>query len=145
MTLRLFWAIVVTSIVGAAVFCALIPWGDPCSVATTAERLCPKVPSASQQQLANAAFVAICLLVGFAAGTIADSRRYLAGTLSVPLSAILGGITGHYLYGMNGPWFHSEIQGAYVVAALFIGCLAMLGLVGTYASRWATGKRWSNA
>ena len=145
MTLRLPWAIVVTSTVGAAVFCALIPWGDPCSVAAFSERLCPNVPSASQQHLANVVFVVICVLVGFAAGSIADSRRYLAGALSVPLSAILGGITGHYLYAMNGPWFHSEVQGVYLVAALSIGCLAILGLVGAFASRWTTGKRWSNA
>jgi hypothetical protein len=136
MTLRLPLAIVVTSMVGAAVFCALMPWGDPCSVAASSERLCSKVPSASQQELANVVFVVICLLIGLGAGTIANSRRYVAGTMSVPLSAMLGGFTGHYLYAINGPWFHWGDQNAYLPAALFIGFLVVLGLVGAFMSRW---------
>jgi hypothetical protein len=145
MTLRLPFAIIVTSIIGAAVFCALLPWGDPCSVATSPERLCSKVTSASQQQLANAVFVVICLLVGLGAGSIAKSRGYVAGTMSVPLSAILGGFTGHHLYAVNGPWFHWEDQGAYLPAALFIGLLAMLGFVGALTSRWIATIHRGNA
>ena len=145
MTLRLHWAVVVTSLVGAAVFSALLPWGDPCSIAVSSGRVCAGIPSASQRQLANAVFVVICFLVGFAAASIADSRRYLAGALSVPLSAMLGGITGHYLYAMKGPWFDSKVQGIYLVTTAFIGCLAILGLVGAFASRWTIGKGWSKA
>jgi hypothetical protein len=145
MTFRLPWAVAVTSLVGAAVFFALGPWGDPCSVATSSEGLCSDVPSASRLQLANVVFVLICLLIGFAAGSIAESRRYIAGIVSAPLSAMLGGFTGHYLYGMKGPWFHADFQGAYFAAGLFIGCVAMLGLVGASASRWTIRKRWGNA
>ena len=143
MKLSLFWVVAIATVGGAAVFCVLLPWGDPCTVMGYSRQPCPIVLSASRTQLANLVFVAICLVVGFIAGSV--SRRYIAGTLSAPLAALLGGISGHYFYSMKAPWFDSKVPGAYLMAALFIGGIALLGTIGAVAARWATGSRRANA
>src|SRR5580658_3831907 len=134
MKLTLLWAVASTAIGGGAVFCALLAWGDPCTAKGYSGQLCPIVLSASRQEFANLAFVTVCLLVGFVAGSI--SRQYIAGTLSAPLSALLGGISGHFLYAVKAPWFDSKVPGAYLMAGLFIGGIALLGTIGAVAARW---------
>jgi hypothetical protein len=142
MSMRLPWAIAFSSIGGCAAFCALLPWGDPCAVAGYSGHACPIVLSTSQEYWRNAVFVVICLLIGFAAGSITHSRRYLAGTLSVPLSAIFASVIGRFLYAVDAPPFRAHVADAYVTAAVYFAFLAGLGAVGAAASRWSPIKRW---
>jgi hypothetical protein len=142
MRLRLPWAIVVASIGGCVAFCASLPWGEPCAVAGYSGQPCPILMSKSHEYLSNAAFLVICLLVGFVAGSMTSSRRYLAGILSTPLSVILAVIVVHVIYPVDTPLFNSAVPGVYTTALVFFVCLALLGLLGAAASRWSPNNRW---
>lgn len=132
-----------TAVSGGVVFCALLPWGDPCTAKGSSSQLCPLVLSTSRQEFANLVFVAICLFAGFVGGSI--SRRWVVGTLGVPFAALLGGISGHFLYAVKTPWFDSKVPAAYWMAALFIGAIAILGTVGAVAAQWTVWRRRTNA
>ena len=126
MRLRFPWAIAVASIAGCAVFIALLPWGDQA------------VPG-FLGHLRNAVFFVICLLIGFVAGFITHSRRYLAGALSTPASAILAIIAAHFVYGGTIHW---DAPHFYRTTALVFAGLALLGALGAAASRWSPNNRW---
>ena len=137
MRMRFAWAVAVPALLGGAALVALLPWGDPCSVTTrSGEGGCAILLSPSQQNLHNAAFLVLCLLVGCAAGLMSSSRRHLAGALSTPLAALLALFGAHLVYGLRGPLFHMDIPGSYLMTLITIIGLVILGIIGGALSRY---------
>jgi hypothetical protein len=133
-------ALVLASLGGCAIFFALAPWGDPCTFHGYRGVPCPIVLSETQNTLRNAAFVLICLSVGFGAGKLSRSYRPLTGALSVPLAAFSAGVAAHVLYRFDGPLFRPPLS--YASAIAYMVGLAFLGVVGAIAAMWSPNNRW---
>jgi len=143
MRLRFVWAITVASLGGGIAICALTPWGDPCTAKGYAGHACPIILSASQLHLRDAVLVAILLFVGFVAGTMTASWRYIAGGLSTLSAAILAGVCGHFIYRVDTPLFSVIRPATYVPAIAILASLLFAGVLGATASRWLPNVRWS--
>ena len=142
MRLRLPLAIALASIGGCVALCALLPWGDPCPIAGYSGQPCPIVMSPFQESLRNVIFVVICVLVGYVAGFLTHSHRYLAGTLSALSSALLAAITARIIYAVHSPLIRLDVPGAYTTALIAFVTLALLGALGAAASGWPPNNRW---
>jgi hypothetical protein len=138
MRMRFAWAVAVPALLGGAALVALLPWGDPCSVTTrSGEGGCAILLSPSQQNLRNAAFLVLCLLVGCAAGLMNSSRGHLAGALSTPSAVLMALFGAQLVYGLRGPLFHMDVPGAsYLVTLITIAGLVILGMIGGALSRY---------
>jgi lysylphosphatidylglycerol synthetase-like protein (DUF2156 family) len=134
---RLPLAIAGAAVLGCAAFLLLLPWGDPCSFVTPrGEAGCSIVLSTLQQNLRNAVFAVICLCIGFAAGSFAESVRILAGALSTLPAVILASFAARVFYRIDsvadGPWTRS----AYVTLFVAIAALVVLGAIGGALSKY---------
>ena len=133
---QIVWAVAAPALIGAAALVALLPWGDPCTFATRpGEGMCSVLFTPPQQYLRNAVFLALCLLIGCAAGLMSFPRRYLAGALSTPLAVLLAVLSARVVYGLNWPLLHTDVQGTYRVTVAAITGLIALGLIGGALSR----------
>src|SRR5262252_5692043 len=92
-------AVAIAGILGCIAFVSLLPWGDPCSLVTTpGECCCPIVQSAFQENIRNAGFGGVCLLIGFCAGLITRSNRLVVGASSPLLAYLLAHYAVHWVY-----------------------------------------------
>jgi hypothetical protein len=101
--------------------------------------------SATQHNLRNAAFMLICLAVGFGAGALSRSYRPLVGALSVPLANFLVAVLAHVLYRLETPLFNFDVPHAYTLALTAVGSLLLLGAIGAMASMWLPVRRPTSA
>jgi len=127
-------ALAVAALGGCAAFFLSLPWGEPCATHGYAGGPCPIVLSATQHNLRNAAFVLICLAVGFGAGALSRSYRLLVGALSVPLAGFLGAVLARVVYDIDTPLFNFDIPNADVMTIMYVGGLLLLGAIGASAS-----------
>jgi hypothetical protein len=136
MRMRFSLAVMSAVLLGCAALMSLLPWGDPCSLADPlGEAGCTIQLSSWQEHLHNAAFLGLCLLVGFAAGFMSPTRRYLAGALSVPFAVILAVFGSHFVYSLRGPILRMGIPGSYILALEAILVLVVVGILGAAFSR----------
>jgi hypothetical protein len=143
MRLRFARAVTVASLGGGIAICTLTltPWGDPCTAQGYAGHACPIILSASQLHLRDAVLGAILLFVGFVAGTITASWRYIAGGLSTLSAAILAGVCGHFIYRVDTPLFPVIRRANYFLAVAILASLLFVGVLGATASRWLPNFR----
>jgi len=133
-------AVVVAALSGCVVFCALLPWGDPCTVQGYSGQPCPIVLSLPQENLRNGVFIILCLLIGFGAGVTTPRRRFLAGSLSVPLAAVLAAIGVRVIYPVHTSYFNVASARDAVAGFLWLLVLALLGTLGALLSQWCFPK-----
>lgn len=130
--------IIITAIVGCAGFVAVLPWGDPCSLTTPPGVAgCEVLFSPLQQNIRNAGFGGVCLMIGFVAGLFTRSHRLLAGALSTLLALLLAHFAVHWVYGIGWtqhplPWTPSRVLGT----GEYLGASAAVGLVGALLSTY---------
>ena len=137
MKLTLSWAVAFTAVSGGAVFCAVLPWGDPCTAKGYAGQLCPIVLgiAASICQCSICCDLPSCRLRRWLNLASVDCWNFGCAI------RLARGISGHLLYAVKTSWFDSKVPGAYLMAALFIGGIALLGTIGAVAAQWTTGRR----
>src|ERR1700722_671706 len=130
--LRVASRIIVTAVIGCAAFVALLPWGDPCSLTTPPGVAgCEVLFSPLQQNMRNAGFGGVCLMIGFIGGLFTRSHRLLAGALGTLLALIFAHFAVHWVYGLGWPqhpmpWTSTRVLGT----AEYLGASAAVGPVG---------------
>ena len=131
-------AITTAAILGCAAYLALLPWGDPCTFTTpSGEGGCAVIFSPLQQDIRNAGFGSVCLLIGFIAGLLTRSYRLIAGALSTLSAFFLAHFAVHWIYGIGWPqhpmpWTSSTI----LTTSGFMAAFAAIGLIGAALSRY---------
>lgn len=131
-------AIVIAALVGCAAFVAVLPWGDPCSFAPPSDGPgCPIILSPLQDNIRNASFVGICLLIGLVGGLLTLSNRLVVGALAPPLAYVVTHFAAHWIYRIGWPehpipWTFYRI---YWAVGVLIG-MAVIGLIGAALSRY---------
>ena len=129
-------AIAAAAILGGAAFLGLLPWGDPCTFTTPpGEPGCAIIFSPLQQDIRNAGFGGVCLLIGFIAGLLTRSYRLIAGALSTLAAVFVAHFAGHGIYGIGWPqhpmpWTSSTI----LTTSGFMAAFAAIGLIGAALS-----------
>ena len=130
-------AIAGAAILGCAAFVALLPWGDPCSLTTPpGEAGCAVILAPAQENLRNASFLVICLIVGFAAGFLTRSHRLFAGALSPLLAVLLAHFVVHWVYGIESPRYFLWTRFTILIDIGLVAAMAISGLVGAALSRY---------
>ena len=130
-------AIAGAAILGCAAFVAFLPWGDPCSLTTPpGEAGCTVILAPFQENLRNAGFLLICILVGFLAGFLTSSHRLLAGALSPLLAVLLAHFVAHWVYGIEPPRYFLWTRFTILVELVLAATMAISGLVGAVLSRY---------
>ena len=136
-------ALALATLGGCAVFGASLPWGDPCTFHGYAGGPCPSyVDDVPLGGLRNAAFLAICLGIGFAASKLSPSYRPLVGAVSVPLAGFSAGALAHVLLRLDKPFFTPPSSGYEWVTGLgYLAVLPALGVIGAVAAMWSPNIR----
>jgi hypothetical protein len=110
--------------------------GDPCTFTTPpGEAGCAVIFSPLQQDIGNAGFGGVCLLIGFIGGLLTRSYRLIAGALSTLAAVFLSHFAGHWIYSIGWPqhplpWTSSTI----LTTSGFMAAFAAIGLIGAALS-----------